>query len=218
MFRWSLSEIIHKVLLSGPGTQQLHENSSCPHYCYSNNTRGENWNNNILTQPVTVSHLGNLSNCQAWFRGSSTHLQSRTIITEAEPQRPTLLSSQFYLGESLNSMTYKEKRCLNGMENRDVTSWFLSFPYLLGVRVTQLFSGWQSWQPTGGCFPTGITTREGPGRSSREKQFCSLVNLLKPKVWIISITVHIPGYPLLIECLQWQGTHHLPQSSLFRFG
>lgn len=189
------------------------------YYCYSN-TRGENWNNNILTHTGTVSHLGDLSNCQAWFRGSFTHLQSRTIITEAEPQRPMLLSSQFYLGESLNSMSYKDKQCFDGMENTNTTCWFLCFLNLHGVSHTAIFR-----------LPELIAKRKFVSQLEQQLEkdqgghlgrssctHCTRVNLLEPRVWIVPITVHTPAYPLLIEGLQWQGTHHYPQSSLFHFG
>lgn len=185
------------------------------YYCYSN-TKGKNWNNNILTHTVTVSHLGDLSKCQAWFRGSFTHLQSRTIITEAEPQRPTLLSSQFYLGESLNSKTvfwwYGKHRHNLLISLLSQPPWCEShtalfrLPELTAKRkfVSQLEQ--QLEKDQGGHL----------GRSSCTH--CTRVNLLKPKVWIIPIIVHTPGYALLIECLQWQGTHHYPQSSLVHFG
>lgn len=77
------------------------------------------------------------------------------------------------------------------MKNAEVRSLFLCFSNLLFVRVTWLFSGWQNWHTKGSCFTSGMRAREGPERSSRERQFCSLVSLLPPKAWTISITGYI---------------------------
>ena len=100
MIKTGLSEMIPvKILSTRLGTRQPLNNVSCHHHCYSS-TRNENWSHTIRTRTLAVSHLGGLSSCQALFRGSSTHLQSRTIY-RAEPQRPALHSSQFYLRQAL---------------------------------------------------------------------------------------------------------------------
>lgn len=67
---------------------------------------------------------------------------------------------------------------------------------------------------------TGTTAWKGPGRSPREKQLYSLYSSEPIEFAGLNRPYHSP-HPCLsnfIEGLQWQGTHHYPQSSLFHFG
>lgn len=205
-FRWVSLRYIHLKSFSPCLKHNCSKNIICPQYC-SSSARDENWNNNILTHTVTVSHFGKLRNCQGWFRDSSTQLQSKTIIPEAELQRPALLSSQFYLVDSLNTMTYKKRQCFDGMQNTEVNLELLASHTFFVWESHSIFQDGKAGSPKEAVSQLEEQHEKGKGghlgRSIK----------LQSKIQTSSIRVHTLGHPLLIECVQWQGVPHLPLSN-----